>query len=72
MNGTPVPVERAFAAYKAIPLEPGTNEVEFRIRAPLLQTARVVMGLNSLFWFGAILFLAFQIGYREKRKGDTQ
>ncbi len=50
VNGRAVPVERGFLAYKAVPLAPGENVVEFRFRAPARAFSAWVLVANSILW----------------------
>lgn len=54
VNGAPASVERAFLAYKAVKLEPGTNRVEFRFRDPVRSICYRVIGAGSLLLLVAV------------------
>jgi hypothetical protein len=73
VNGRTVPVERAFLAYKAVKLEPGTNLVEFRIRAPFRIWSYRLVGLFSFFWLGCTPYLAWRLfGKTAARPGNEE
>jgi hypothetical protein len=58
VNDRPVPVERAFLAYKAVKLDPGSNVVRFRFRDPLRAACLRIIGAASLLllaWIGVSL-----------------
>ena len=50
VNDKPVKVSKANLAYKAVPLEPGRNHVEFSFHNAMLKCIFLVIGLNSLLW----------------------
>lgn len=52
VNGRPVPIERAFLAYKAIPLDPAGNDVEFRFYSPWRVRSLHALGLLSALVLG--------------------
>jgi hypothetical protein len=56
VNGAPVDPARAFFAYKAVPLGPGANDVEFRMRSPWRVWTFRVAAANAGAWvIGAAL-----------------
>jgi hypothetical protein len=61
LNARPVPVERAFLAYKAVKLTRGSNVVEFRFSDSLRSVSYRVIGLASLGMIVAVAFLAFRL-----------
>jgi hypothetical protein len=61
LNARPVPVERAFLAYKAVKLTRGPNVVEFRFRDPLRSLSYRVIGIASLALLVAVALLAFRL-----------
>jgi hypothetical protein len=61
LNARPVPVERAFLAYKAVKLTRGSNVVEFRFSDSLRSVSYRVIGLASLGMIVAVAVLAFRL-----------
>ncbi len=57
VNGRPVPVYRANMAYKAVPLEPGENLVEFRFGSRLFSVLAALAALNAAVWLGAVAWM---------------
>jgi len=55
VNGWPVGVERGFLAYKAIPLQPGANVVEFRFTSRSRALSLILLQANSIAWCGIIV-----------------
>jgi hypothetical protein len=54
VNGRSVPVYRANMAYKAIPIEPGDNLIEFQFGSRLFSALSWLVTLNAAFWLGAV------------------
>jgi len=67
VNGRKVGVERAFLAYKAVPLEPGSNRVEFRFISPLRTWGYRLVHFASLAWVVGILILTFRLFFGRAR-----
>jgi hypothetical protein len=64
VNGRSVPVARAFLAYKAVPLEEGTSEVEFRMKAPRrVWTFRVAAAASALWVLGIVPLTLLSLGW---------
>lgn len=55
VNGRPVGVERGFLAYKAVPLQPGANVVEFRFTSRNRALSLGLLQANSIVWCGIIV-----------------
>lgn len=66
VNERPVPVERAFLAYKAVKLEPGANVVRFRFRDPVRAACYRLIGAASVFFLIALGVLLVRL-FREPR-----
>jgi hypothetical protein len=60
VNGRAVPVARGFLAYKAVPLDAGPNEVEFRIRSPLRLWTFRLGAVNATLWVAGVIVLALR------------
>ena len=58
VNGRPVPVARADLAYKAVPLVPGDNIVEFEFGSTGLAWLVRAFALNAACWLAALAWLA--------------
>jgi hypothetical protein len=56
IDGTPVPVERASLAYKAVELRSNVSVVEFRFHSPGRVWSYRLLCFNSLLWIAAVLF----------------
>jgi hypothetical protein len=65
VNAKPVPVSRAFLAYKAVPLETGANEVEFRIESPVRVWTFRLAALSALLWVAGVLGLTVATIFRK-------
>src|SRR6185295_7361422 len=64
VNDQSVPVERAFLAYKAVKLAPGSNLVQFRFRDPLRSACYRFVGAASLLFLaglGVLLVRLFRL-----------
>jgi hypothetical protein len=57
VNGKSVEVRNAALAYKAVPLEPGTNDVDFRFAIPWMRPLRWVVAVWALAWHVGVVFL---------------
>ncbi len=57
VNGKDVPVARAFLAYKAVPLEAGSNVVEFRMKSPVRVWTFRLAALNAGLWLVGVVVL---------------
>lgn len=55
VNGVPVPVYRADLAYKAVPIQPGDQIVEFRFEIPGAHWLLRLLQINSMAWVLAVL-----------------
>jgi hypothetical protein len=60
VNGLPAPVYRADLAYKAIPLTPGRDVVEFTFWSPVVFALRCVHAALAWFWLAAIGLLLWR------------
>jgi hypothetical protein len=58
VNGRSVAPARAFLAYKAVPLEPGDNVVEFRMAPPVRIWTFRVTAVNAALWVLGVIALA--------------
>lgn len=62
VNGKPQPISRAYLAYKAVPLEAGLNQVEFRMVSPARQWTYRLAAANAAGWVvGVIFFLGITL-----------
>ncbi len=61
LNGKPTTVFKADLAYKAVRLNPGPNKVHFYFKSKLLTFLQYLVGLNSAFWLGMILWLTKEL-----------
>ncbi|MDI6743302.1 MAG: hypothetical protein QMD11_11270, partial [Smithella sp.] len=50
VNGKQTSVYKANLAYKAVKLEPGSNNVHFYFKSKLMSVLYLVFGLNALLW----------------------
>lgn len=67
VNGNPAPLSRAFLAYKAVPLQPGMNVVDFQFFAPFRLWTFRLGALNCALWvLGLIAFIVWR-GLRRGR-----
>ncbi len=62
VNGEEVEVRRANMAYKAVPIGPGKNIVQFTFGSPLASAIFIFLALNSLLWIAFVLFLLLRCG----------
>ncbi len=65
VNGRTVPVYRANAAYKAVRLDPGKNEVLFYFESGLMTWASRFFGWNAIFWTVFLILLMGRIVFRK-------
>jgi hypothetical protein len=61
VNGKSVAIYRANLAYKAVPLEPGRNVVEFRFSSSGFAVLAALLAANAAFWIAATGWLATTI-----------
>lgn len=54
VDGVPRTVSRANLAYKAVPLHPGRNVVEWRFRSPLRSACYLMIGGASIVWIALL------------------
>jgi hypothetical protein len=54
VNGVQTPVFKANLAYKAVPLRPGLNNVQFDFYSPGLALLQRLIGICALGWLGAM------------------
>lgn len=64
VNGTEVRIEKAFLAYKAVPLRAGENHVEFRFRDPLREAVYRTVSVNALLWVAGILAATLRFAWK--------
>jgi hypothetical protein len=60
VNGKEQTIYIANLAYKAVPLDPGHNEVHFRCHSSLMEFLYTLFGLSALFWIGVLGVLTLQ------------
>jgi hypothetical protein len=61
VNGRPAHVYQANLAYKAVFLNPGDNKVHFYFHSSLMSWIQILLGWNSLFWVGFMMFLGTRV-----------
>ncbi len=61
VNGKNTPVYKANLAYKAVKLDKGFNEVHFYFKSGFINFFHYVIGINSLFWLIALIYLVGKI-----------
>jgi hypothetical protein len=64
VNGAPREIARSDHGGKALRLDAGRNDVEFRYRNPARSFAFFLLGLNAFLWLGWIVLAAARAGLR--------
>jgi len=61
-DGRRLKIYRAILAYKAVQVEPGKSEIEFRFHSNRMAGLHLIFGINSVLWLaaGILLFRRFQ------------